>query len=301
MTEPLEHTEHARDRRTFLKDALTATGSILLATGCAPEEKKKNGEISGLGEAPTRPPAAEPTVAPLPEHLDASLFRVHKRHPLGLESKRSSMGAGVITPVSRFFVRNNLPMPPRAVVETPDTWQLTVEGVARPATLSLPALRQLGLDTLTSVLQCSGNGREFFDHGASGSQWATGAAGCAVWTGVRVSTLAAHLGGVVDGAKFMTSTGGEPLPEGVDPKKVMVERSVPLEKGLRDCLLAWEMNGAPIPLTHGGPLRMIVPGYYGCNQVKYVRRLRFEAQESDAKIQRTGYRIRPIGEKGDPR
>jgi DMSO/TMAO reductase YedYZ molybdopterin-dependent catalytic subunit len=60
------------------------------------------------------------------------------------------------------------------------------------------------------------------------------------------------------------------------------------------------MNGQPIPLVHGGPLRLIVPGYYGVNQIKYIKRLAFTPEESDVKIMQTGYRIRPIGEKGAP-
>jgi sulfite dehydrogenase len=68
-----------------------------------------------------------------------------------------------------------------------------------------------------------------------------------------------------------------------------------------DALLAWEMNGVPIPLAHGGPLRLIVPGYTGVNNIKYIKRLAFTAQESDAKIMSHGYRISPPGAKGDPR
>jgi sulfite dehydrogenase len=107
------------------------------------------------------------------------------------------------------------------------------------------------------------------------------------------------LGGPVESARFMTGTGGEKIPEGIDPKTVMVERSVPLET-MREALLAWEMNGEPLSLAHGGPLRLIVPGYYGVNSVKYIRRLAFTAVETDAAIQTTGYRLRPIGQKGDP-
>ena len=58
------------------------------------------------------------------------------------------------------------------------------------------------------------------------------------------------------------------------------------------------MNGEPIPITHGGPLRLVVPGYFGCNQIKYVKALAFSLEQSKAKIMKTGYRYRPIGEKG---
>ena len=107
------------------------------------------------------------------------------------------------------------------------------------------------------------------------------------------------LGGVVDGRIYMTGTGGEKLPDGLDPKTIMVERSVPAA-AMQDSLLAWEMNGEPIPLAHGGPLRLIVPGFTGVNSIKYVKQLAFTAQESDARIMSHGYRITPLGAKSDP-
>jgi sulfite dehydrogenase len=120
-----------------------------------------------------------------------------------------------------------------------------------------------------------------------------------VWSGVPVRVLAESLGGVAEGMKFMTGTGGEKLPEGLDPKTVMVERSVPVS-AMADALLAWEMNGQPIPLAHGGPLRLIVPGYTGVNNIKYIKQLAFTAKESDAHIMTHGYRVSPPGTKGDP-
>ena len=111
--------------------------------------------------------------------------------------------------------------------------------------------------------------------------------------------MVAALGGLAGGARFMTGTGGEKLPDGLDPKSVMVERSVPL-KAMEDALLAWEMNGEPLPHAHGGPLRLIVPGYSGVNNIKYIKRLAFTAEETDAAIQKTGYRMSPPGQKGDP-
>jgi len=241
-----------------------------------------------------------PSSTPLPDGLNPAHFTMHSRSPLTLESKRHLIGTSVITDHERLFVRNNLPMPSAEVLEDRDAWRLEITGVKRPKTLTLRELKSLGLETVAMVLQCSGNGRAFYTHGPSGSKWATGAAGCVLWSGVPVRAVVEALGGVESGARYATSTGGDPLPEGLEPLSVIVERSIPLQKSLDDALIAWEMNGAPIPLTHGGPLRMIVPGYFGCNQIKYVKRLAFTHDQTKAKIQHTGYRYRPIGVKGSP-
>jgi len=237
----------------------------------------------------------------LPDELNPENFIIHNKSPLALETRRSRIGSGVITPASRFFIRNNLPMPSAKIVDRANAWVLSVLGVKRPGSLALTEIQGLGLQTETAVIQCSGNGRAFFAHNPSGSSWKTGAAGCAMWTGIRVSTLVEYLGGVASSAKFLTSTGGEALPQGVDRNAVVVERSIPISKALGDTLLAWEMNGAPIPITHGGPLRLIVPGFYGCNHIKYVKQLAFADKETNATIQRTGYRLRPIGVAGNPK
>src|SRR5690606_16292936 len=112
-------------------------------------------------------------------------------------------------------------------------------------------------------------------------------------------TLVARLGGVREGMRYMTATGGETIPPGIDPKTVQVERSVPWT-AMEEAILAWELNGSPIPLAHGGPLRLIVPGYYGVNNVKYAKRLAFTTDQTDANIQASSYRVRPIGVKGAP-
>ncbi|MCO4773943.1 MAG: molybdopterin-dependent oxidoreductase [Deltaproteobacteria bacterium] len=282
-------------RRAFLRSAALLGGGALLA-GCGGETPE-----SPAPAAPPTPAPPAPPVDPLARHrLDGSLFHLHSQSPLTLEAKRGSLGIAPITPMSRFFVRNNLPMPSPSILADRDGWQLEVAGVAKAGTLSLAWLKQLPFTTVTTVLQCSGNGRKYYEHGPSGSQWGVGAAGCAMWTGVTVRSVVEALGGVVDGAKYLTSTGGETLPEGVDPLDVVVERSIPRDKALLDCVLAWEMNGEPIPLTHGGPLRLIVPGFYGCNQIKYVRRIAFTEAQTEAKIQRSGYRLRDIGQRGSP-
>jgi DMSO/TMAO reductase YedYZ molybdopterin-dependent catalytic subunit/mono/diheme cytochrome c family protein len=290
-------TDQPNHRRSFLRHALGA-GAGLLAAACTPAPPPQ----PPTPPAP-QPPAPQPLAAappPLPDGLNPAHFILHNQVPLALETRPGALGLGVITPISRFFVRNNLPMPSPSILDDPDAWTLQVEGVQRPRAITLAELKTLGLDSVTTVLQCSGNGRSYYQHGPSGSPWGTGAAGCAIWTGVWLKALVEALGGPVPEAAFLTSTGADPVPDGVNPLDVMVERSIPLEKATQDCLLAWEMNGQPIPLTHGGPLRLVVPGYYGCNQIKYVRKIAFTKTQTQAKIQSTGYRMRPIGEKGAP-
>ena len=227
-------------------------------------------------------------------------FIIHNDLPWALETCRSQFGFGPITPASHLFVRNNLPTPPASLTAQGDDWSFDVSGCAREGSLTLADLKRMKSRTVATVLQCSGNGRDFFPHNPSGSQWAVGAAGCVLWTGVTVADIFEQFGGVKSDLSYLTATGGEELPEGVNQDAVVVERSVPIEKGLKDCLLVWEMNGAPLPVIHGGPVRLIVPGYFGVNNVKWVRRLAATADESDAKIQQSGYRMRAEGLAGGP-
>jgi DMSO/TMAO reductase YedYZ molybdopterin-dependent catalytic subunit len=235
---------------------------------------------------------------PLPPYVawkDASRLIVHTANTI--ETQRAAFGTSGITPANILFVRNNLP-PPESTGD-PDAWQVEIDGVTHPRRLAVADLKRMGLETIPMVLQCSGNGRGFFAHKASGAPWLVGAAGNTLWSGLPVRALASELGGVRQGMRYMTATGGENVPPGIDPKTVMVERSVPWT-AMEEALLAWELNGEPIPVAHGGPLRLIIPGYYGINHVKYLRRLAFVTEQSPAAIQQSGYRVRPIGDKGAP-
>lgn len=256
---------------------------------------------AGLGRAAhAQAPAAAPARPGLPAYVawkDAEHMIVHTGNTV--ETRRSAFGTSVITPADRLYIRNNLPPPDVAIMANRDAWSIAVEGVRQPRTLTVAELKTLGIETVAAVLQCSGNGRGYYAGKPSGTKWQVGAAGCVIWSGVPVRQVVAALGGLADGARFITGTGGEQLPAGLDPKSVVVERSVPL-KALDDALLAWEMNGEPVPHAHGGPLRLIVPGYSGVNNIKYVKRLAFTPVETDAAIQRTGYRMTPPGTKGDP-
>lgn len=238
-----------------------------------------------------------PTLPGYASWKDANSLIIHSANTM--ETKRTAFGSGIITPLDRLFVRNNITPPSEDIMIDPDAWTVQIEGVKNPITLSVAELKNLGVTTVAMVLQCSGNGRAYFPSKPSGTQWTVGAAGCVVFTGVPVKTILEHVGGMDSSAKYMTGTGGEPIPEGLDPNTIQVERSVPLE-AIQDALLAWEINGQPLPLAHGGPLRLVVPGYTGVNNIKYIKRLAFTPDQSAANIQQSGYRMAPLGEKGAP-
>lgn len=254
--------------------------------------------VGTLSPAALAQQAAKPK--PLPKYVEWKYIDsliVHSSNTI--ETKRSAFGTSVVVPNDILFVRNNIAPPEEAIVADPDAWELTIAGVRKPGKMTIAQLKRLGVETVAAVLQCSGNGRGYFGHKASGTQWKVGAAGCVIWSGAPVAAVVDAMGGVASGMGYMTATGGEKMTAGVDPKTVMVERSMPIQS-VKTALLAWEINGEPIPLAHGGPLRLVVPGYYGINNVKYVGRLAFTDKETDAAIQRSGYRIRDIGKKGAP-
>jgi sulfite dehydrogenase len=254
---------------------------------------------AGLGWSPASLAQAA-GAKPLPAFAafkDASRLIVHSAS--GIETRREAFGTSGITDTDILFVRNNINPPDASVAANPDAWQVEFDGVINPRRMSVAELKGLGLASVAMVLQCSGNGRGFFGHKASGSQWKVGAAGNTLWSGVPVKAVVAALGGVRGGMRYMTSTGGETIPPGIDPKTVMMERSVPWT-AMESAILAWELNGEPVPLAHGGPLRLVIPGYYGVNNVKYVKRVAFTVDETSAAIQSSSYRVRPIGQKGAP-
>ncbi len=243
---------------------------------------------------------AQGQAKPLPPYAtwkDANSVVVHSG--ITVETKRGALGTSIITPSEQLYIRNHMPPPDASVLNDRDAWVLQVEGVKQARSITLGELKTLGVETVATVLQCSGNGRGFFPSKPSGTPWTVGAAGCALWSGVPVRQVVAALGGAAEGAAYLTGTGGEKLPEGVDPLSVLVERSVPI-KALEDAVLAWELNGEPIPLAHGGPVRLIVPGYQGVNNIKYVKRLVLTREQSQARIMSHGYRMSPPGTKASP-
>ncbi|MBY0298134.1 MAG: sulfite oxidase [Methylobacterium sp.] len=254
--------------------------------------------------AQEKAPEAKPGA--LPDYVawkDGGTLIVHSDKTL--ETRREAFGTGLITPANRLYIRNNVNPPSAAILADRDAWTVEIGGVKEPRRLTLRDLKGLGLESVATVLQCSGNGRKYFQDGLTGGQkisgtpWTVGAAGCVIWSGVPLRAVVEALGGPADGVRFITGTGGEEIPPGLKPKDIVVERSVPLAT-LDTVLLAWEMNGEPLSLAHGGPLRMVVPGYSGVNNVKYVKAVALTPAETDAKIQAASYRMHGVGEKPAP-
>lgn len=189
-----------------------------------------------------------------------------------------------ITPIEHFYVRCHLPVP---TALDAGSWSLRVDGdVDRPVSLSVADLRALPAVTTTVTLECAGNGRAFFSPPVAGIQWQKGAVGTARWTGARLADVLGRAG-LRPTARFIHMAGAD-RPLGTMPAFV---RQVPIEKALHpDTLIAYEMNGQPIPAVHGAPLRAIIPGWEGAYAIKWLTELRASATSSDSFWVATAYR-----------
>jgi DMSO/TMAO reductase YedYZ molybdopterin-dependent catalytic subunit len=198
-----------------------------------------------------------------------------------------------ITPEDAFFVRHHSP----AEAPDPSEWTLEVDGeVSRPLRLSLADLKQLPTTTVTCVLECAGNGRSLYRPAVAGLPWGRGAVGNARWSGVLVRDLLVKAG-LKAGARHLHSAGTDEPPGGEPP----FLRSLELEKALEDAIVAWEMNGEPLPSLHGAPARLVVPGWAGEHWMKWLAKLSPQAEEEKGPYMAEDYRypVRP-GEPGVP-
>ena len=193
-----------------------------------------------------------------------------------------------LTPNHRFFVRSHFGLPPQDAVSEAN-WKLRVGGlVERSREFSLKDLRQMEAVTITAVVQCSGNGRAFHRPKIPGVQWERGAVGNAQWTGVRLRDVLAQAG--VRGAAHHVQFQGADRPV-VDSVPQFI-RSIPLEKALHpDTILAYEMNGRPLPLLHGAPLRVITPGWMADSCIKWLNEITVQADEAKGYYMQTAYRV----------
>ncbi len=203
-----------------------------------------------------------PTTRAFPQKGEMILQR--STPPL-LETPLSVFDAADFTPNDRFFVRWHYPFP---LAVDPARHRLRVGGhVAKPLSLSLADLARLPRVAIAAVNQCAGNGRGLFNPRIPGAQWANGAMGNALWEGVRLKDVLALAG--VKGGAVAVRFGGLDTP-GVEASPDF-EKSLPIDHALTDdVLVAWGMNGQPLPLLNGFPLRLVVPGWYSTYWIKML-------------------------------
>jgi len=182
-----------------------------------------------------------------------------------LESVRSW-----VTPNRLFFVRNHFEVP---ALELAD-WRLHVGGcVGRGREWTWDELTALPERTVFATVECAGNGRSFLQPHVHGVQWGAGAIGHAEWTGVPVK-LVLEQSGLRAEAREVLFEGWDCGSESDHPQPMHFARSLPLAKAVHpDTLLVYRMNGEPLEPTHGYPLRLFVPGWYGVASVKWLKRI----------------------------
>ncbi|MEM8981399.1 MAG: sulfite oxidase [Pseudomonadota bacterium] len=222
-------------------------------------------------------------------------LRLLNDRPINAETPAHLL-ADAVTPTDRLFVRNN-GIPPKDT--NTNDWQLEIAGEScvNPQTIGLADLkREYRSVTLQLQLECGGNGRAEFRPRASGNQWTTGAIGCPEWTGVRLRDVLRKVG-VAKHAVYVAYEGADTHLSG-DKSKQVISRGVPVAKALEaESLLAYELNGAPIPAVHGAPLRLVCGGWPGSVSGKWLRRLLIRDRVHDgAKMTGKSYRVpcRPV-------
>ena len=217
---------------------------------------------------------------------------VHEEEPFNAETGLAGLVEGPLTATDAFYVRGH-----GAVPEIdPAAWRLRVHGaVERELELSLATLREaLQEREVTATLQCAGNRRAgliAIRDIPGEAPWGPGATGTATWTGVALADVLA-LAGPLRGAAHVGFEGADLSPEAKPAQRF--GGSIPFEKACRpEVLLAWAMNGEPLPLVHGAPLRVVVPGYIGARSVKWLERIEVRSSPWQGYFQHVVYRLVP--------
>jgi DMSO/TMAO reductase YedYZ molybdopterin-dependent catalytic subunit len=175
-----------------------------------------------------------------------------------------------VTPTRLFFVRNHFSVPAVDLA----AWRLIVEGrVTKRRAWTWDDLMDLPERTVFATVECAGNGRSFLAERQPGVQWGAGAVGHAEWTGVPLALVLERCGLEPDAVEVLFE-GADVGTEPDHPEPMPFKRSLPMAKALHpDTLLAFRMNGEILDPTHGYPLRLFVPGWYGVASVKWLRRI----------------------------
>ena len=269
-------------RRGFLRmlGTTSALGAGALLGGGWPEST-----FAGQGGIARDPILAGRPLVRYPEKTDLILLT---SRPPQLETPVHYFDRA-ITPNEAFFVRYHIfPIPTSVDLST---WRLKLTGmVEHPLELSMEDLKSKFAETkLVALNQCSGNGRGYFQPRVFGGQWSNGAMGNAEWAGVRMQDIL-KLSGVKAGAVEVSFNG---LDEPAAPTVPDFVKSVTVERIMKDpdILVAYKMNGAPLPMLNGFPARLVVPGWYSTYWVKNLSEITVLDHEFDGFWMKKAYRI----------
>lgn len=216
-------------------------------------------------------------------------LKVHSDTPMNAEIPAHLITESYLTPPSLFYIRHHHPVPLLSQKEV-NKYKIKVDLTAYGKgvmEIALEDLKKLPKTEVVTTLQCSGNRRGDFNSvmRTSGTSWSQGAVGTAKWGGVKLSELM-KLAGITDPVAAQEIFGMEHVRfHSIDGMMA----SIGIEKAFNpygDCLIAYEMNGEPLPRDHGFPLRAIVPGYAAVRNVKWLQKIELAATEAEGPWQR---------------
>ena len=209
---------------------------------------------------------------------------VLERRPYNAETPMHLLATSDITANRSFYVRNHFSIPK----VDPPRWRLKVSGdVKKPLRLSLPSIMRMPAKTVVTTMECAGNGRSKMNPRPPGTPWRTGAVGAASWTGVPLKRVLAKAG-VKDSALEVLFRGAD---SGlVGGQLTRFERSLPINEAIdENVILALRMNGKALPVSHGYPVRLIVPGWYGMASVKWLDEVSLISEPFEGRFQSSSY------------
>lgn len=219
-------------------------------------------------------------------------LRVLTENPLNAETPVEALWSW-ITANSFFFHRNQSEM--KSAVSLED-WRLTIEGeVENPRQVNFDEILLMPRAIVADTLECSGNGRSLLKEKAGGNPWTIGAVGNAVWSGVWLKEIFQGIG-LKKNARHVAFEG---MDEPLGSAKIKFIRSIPIEKAMSSTLLVYEMNGEPLPLPHGFPLRVLTLGWVGASCCKWLKKIMVLEQPYEGHYMDKMYRIYQKGE--DPK
>jgi DMSO/TMAO reductase YedYZ molybdopterin-dependent catalytic subunit len=286
-------TERCLSRRGLLKTLAAASGGLAVSQWLAPH--------ASMAQDPPRPKPMEAFTGPAANHYWNSVgpyvaepqkvpLLLLTDRPVQLETPRHYFRTA-FTPNEAFYVRWHLDGIPNTV-DLKD-WKLHIEGnVNKPLALTLPELMQKFKSiSLAAVNQCSGNSRSRLLPRVPGGQWGNGAMGNAMWTGVRFRDLL-DATGVKSGSLQVQFQG---LENGQGPAALgsnLFLKSLDLANPVLDeCVVAYLMNGEPLPMLNGFPVRLVVPGYFATYWTKCLTWIRVLTAPDENFWMKTGYRV----------